>query len=157
MLCQLHIMLLLCQCHVCLNLLLVDSQHLEQFLLFTLQYFIDIYQILTVPGNAQTQQTDKQHNQHQHKEIIAQRFVARHNHTDQINSQGYSNQPTSKTSLISSQREEHVAGKDEHVDENHHRIIFQCRYKGTIQDIHAYENLGGNCKEGYPLHHPDFT
>jgi hypothetical protein len=56
---------LLGQCHVCLNLLLVDSQHLEQFLLFSLQYFIGIYQILAISGNAQTQHTDKQQYQQQ--------------------------------------------------------------------------------------------
>ena len=78
----LHIMPLLGQCHVCLNLLLVDSQHLEQFLLFSLQYFIGIYQILAISGNAQTQHTDKQQYQQHHKEIITQRFIARNYHTD---------------------------------------------------------------------------
>ena len=54
-----NIMPFLRQSHVCLNLLFVYLQHLEQFFLITLQRSVRIDKILTVSGNSQTQHADK--------------------------------------------------------------------------------------------------
>lgn len=97
------------QSHVCLNLLFVYLQHLEQFFLITLQRSVRIDKLLTVSGNSQTQHADKKQYEHHHEEIIHERFIPRYNHTQYINPKGYSHQPACETRLISRQREKHVA------------------------------------------------